>query len=128
MNSGAPVWRAGANQTTRLKTEMPLNFGGKTLPAGEYSVFVDLKSNAWTIIFSSWPAQERYDPNNKSALWGSIGYMPDKDVLRAPMTVGTLPFSMDEFTIAFTDMAADGGKLAMMWDRTIATVAFKVGS
>jgi hypothetical protein len=54
--------------------------------------------------------------------------MPDKDVLRAPMTVGTLPFSMDEFTIAFTDMAADGGKLAMMWDRTIATVAFKVGS
>ena len=91
-------------------------------------MFVDLKPNAWTIIFSSLPAQERYDPNNKSALWGSFGYTPDKDVLRAPMTVGTLPFSMEEFTISFTDMTADGGKLAMMWDRTIAAVAFKVGS
>jgi hypothetical protein len=128
VNAGAPVWRAGADQTTRLKTEMPLNFGGKTLPVGEYSVFVDLKPNSWTIIFSSWPAQEKYDRNNKSALWGSFGYTPDKDVLRAAMTVGTLPFSVDEFTIAFTDMTADGGKLAMMWDRTIATVPFKVGS
>jgi hypothetical protein len=39
---GAPVWRVGANQTTRLKTEVPLIFEGKTLPVGEYSVFVDL--------------------------------------------------------------------------------------
>src|SRR5882672_10094097 len=38
-----PVWRAGANVTTRLKTEVPLIFGDKTVPAGEYSLFVDLK-------------------------------------------------------------------------------------
>jgi hypothetical protein len=128
VNSGAPVWRAGANQTTRLKTEVPLIFEGKTLPAGEYSVFVDLKPKAWTIIFSNWPAQERYDPNNKAALWGSFGYTPDKDVLRATMKVGKLRFSMDQFTIAFTDMTAVGGTLAMMWDTTIATVPFKIGS
>jgi len=124
----APVWRAGANQTTRLKTEVPLVFDGKTLPAGEYTVFVELKENAWTLVISNWPAQEKYDPNNKAALWGSYGYTPDKDVLRAAMKVGTLPFSMDQFTIAFVDMAADGGKLAMMWDKTIATASFKSGS
>jgi len=124
----APVWRAGANQTTRLKTEVPLVFDGKTLPAGEYSVFVELKENAWTLVISNWPAQEKYDPTNKAALWGAYGYTPDKDVLRAAMKVGILPFSMDQFTIAFVDMAADGGKLAMMWDKTIATVAFKSGS
>lgn len=124
----APVWRAGANQTTRLKTEVPLVFDGKTLPAGEYSVFVELKENAWTLVISNWPAQEKYDPANKAALWGAYGYTPDKDVLRAAMKVGILPFSMDQFTIAFVDMAADGGKLAMMWDKTIATVAFKSGS
>lgn len=121
------VWRAGANQTTRFKTEVPLVFDGKTLPAGEYSVFVELKENAWTLIFSNWPAQEKYDPNNKAALWGSYGYTPDKDVLRAAMMVETLPFSMDQFTIAFVDMAADGGKLAMMWDKTMATASFKSG-
>jgi len=128
VNAGAPVWRAGANQTTKLKTEVPLVFDGKTLPAGEYDVFVDLKENAWTIIFSTWPAQEKYDPANKAALWGSYGYTPDKDVLRAPMAVSAMPYSMDQFTIAFCDMTATGGTLAMMWDKTMATVAFKVGS
>jgi hypothetical protein len=128
LSDEAPVWRAGANQTTRLKTEVPLIFEGKTLPAGEYSVFVDLKENAWTIIFSTWPAQEKYDPKNKEALWGSYGYTPDKDVLRATMKLETLPFSMDQFTIAFVDMTSADGKLAMMWDKTMATVPFKVGS
>jgi len=128
VSDGSPVWRAGANQTTRFKTEVPLVFDGKTLPAGEYSVFVELKENAWTLIFSNWPAQEKYDPKNKEALWGSYGYTPDKDVVRAAMKVETLPFSMDQFTIAFIDMAVDGGKLAMMWDKTMATASFKSGS
>jgi len=128
LNDDAPVWRAGANQTTRLKTEVPLIFDGKTLPAGEYCVFVDLKEKAWTIIFSTWPAQEKYDPKNKEALWGSYGYTPDKDVLRAAMKLDTLPFSMDQFTIAFIDMTSVDGKLAMMWDKTMASVPFKVGS
>ena len=44
------------------------------------------------------------------------------------MKVETLPFSMDEFTIAFIDMTADGGKLAMMWDKTMATASFKSGN
>jgi hypothetical protein len=127
VSDGAPVWRAGANQTTRFKTEVPLVFDGKTLPAGEYSVFVELKENAWTLIFSNWPAQEKYDPNNKAALWGSYGYTPDKDVLRAAMKVETLPLSIDQFTIAFIDMSAAGGTLAMVWDTTMATVEFKAG-
>ncbi len=128
VSDGSPVWRVGANQTTRLKTEVPLVFDGKTLPAGEYSVFVELKENAWTLIFSNWPAQEKYDPNNKDALWGSYGYTPDKDVVRAAMDIETLPFSMDQFTIAFIDVTIDGGKLAMMWDKTMATASFKSGN
>lgn len=127
MSAGAPVWRAGANQTTRLKTEVPLVFGGKTLPPGEYSVFVDLKEKGWTLIVSNWAAQTTYDPNNKKALWGSYDYTPDKDVLRAPMTLGTLPFSMDQFTIAFIDMTETGGTIAMMWDTTVARAPFSYG-
>jgi hypothetical protein len=128
LNDEAPVWRAGANQTTRIKTEIPLIFDGKTLPAGEYDVFVELHPKEWTLIFSTWPVQLKYDPSNKAELWGSYGYTPDKDVLRAPMRVETLPYSMDQFTIAFIDMTADGGKLTMMWDRSMGSIAFKVGS
>jgi hypothetical protein len=125
---GAPVWRAGANVTTRLKTEAPLVFDGKTVPAGEYSVFIDVAGpTKWTFILSNWPAQTKYDPANKEALWGSFGYTPDKDVVRVPMKIDTLPFSVEEMSWNFIDMTADGGKLGVMWDKTMASVTFKVG-
>src|SRR6476660_3754804 len=78
--NGAKVWRAGANVSTRLKTEVPLQIGGKTVAPGEYSLFIDLKPNNWTLIVSTWPAQQNFDPSNKTALWGAYGYTPDKDV------------------------------------------------
>ena len=42
LNDGAPVWRAGANQTTRLVTETALIFGGTRVEPGEYTLFIDL--------------------------------------------------------------------------------------
>jgi len=57
LNSGAPVWRAGANVSTRLKTELPLVIGGKSVPAGEYTLFIDLKPSNWTLIISRWGAK-----------------------------------------------------------------------
>ena len=128
VNAGAPVWRAGANQTTRFKTEVPLVFAGKTLPAGEYSLFVDLKPGAWTLIFSSQPFQTKYDPANKAQTWGSDGYDPKFDVVRVPMQASVGSLSIDQFTIAFVDMTPQGGTLAMAWEKTVATVAFSVGS
>jgi hypothetical protein len=127
VTAGAPVWRAGANQSTRFKTEAPLTIGGMALPAGEYSLFVDLKNEReWTLILSGHAAQQKYDPEEKTALWGAFNYTPDKDVLRAPMQVESLPFSVDQFTIAFLDVTSDGGRLALMWDRTMAAVSFRL--
>ena len=121
-----PVWRAGANQSTRLKSEVPLVFGTTTVPAGEYSLFVDLKGpTEWTLIVSRWAAQTQFDPNNKEALWGAYGYTPDKDVVRVPMKVDTLPFDVDELTWSFVDMTNDSGKLALIWGKSMATTPFK---
>src|SRR3954454_7467157 len=47
-NPDAPVWRAGANYSTQLKTEVPLSINGKTVAPGTYTMFIDLKPNAWT--------------------------------------------------------------------------------
>jgi hypothetical protein len=44
------------------------------------------------------------------------------------MTLGTLPMSVDQLTWDFVDMTNAGGKLALMWDKTIATVPFKAGT
>jgi hypothetical protein len=126
VTDGAPVWRAGANASTRLRSEVPLQIGGKSVPAGEYSAFIDLKENNWTFILSSWAAQQKYDPNNKAELWGSYEYTPDKDVARAPMTLAKLPFVVDQLAWEFVDMSQSGGKLAIMWENVVATVPFTV--
>ncbi len=126
VNSGAPVWRAGANATTKLKTEVPLEIGGKKLAPGEYDLFVDLKEGAWTLIVSTQPTQEKYDPNDKAKIWGSFGYDPKFDVVRVPMKMVTPQVSVDQFTIAFADMSESGGKLAMVWEKTGGVVPFTV--
>ena len=127
LNDGSLVWRAGANVSTRLETEVPLVINGKTVPPGEYSLFIDLKPNDWTCIVSRWAAQTRFDPANKSALWGAFDYTPDKDVVRSPMKLDTLPFAVDQLTWSFVDMSDAGGKLALMWDKVMASVSFTLG-
>jgi hypothetical protein len=125
--NGAKVWRAGANVSTRLKNEVPLQIGGKTVPAGEYSLFIDTKSPTdWTLIVSSWTAQTKYDPNNKDALWGSFGYTPDKDVARVAMKIDKLPMSIDQLTWNFADVTPAGGKFVLMWDTVAASAPFTV--
>jgi hypothetical protein len=120
----APVWRAGANQTTRLKTERALMIGGKTVPVGEYSVFIDTKENNWTFIVSNWAAQQTFNPNDKAELWGSFGYTPDKDVVRAPMKLSKNPMSIDELTWGFANVTSKGGDIVILWDTQIASVPF----
>lgn len=128
-NGGAPVWRAGADVSTRLKTEVPLEIGGKVIPAGEYSLFIELKNEKeWTLIVSSHTAQLKYDPNNKTDLWGAYGYLPEKDVTRAAMKVESIPMSVDQLTWGFTSVGVQGGTINIWWDKSTASVPFKVAT
>jgi Protein of unknown function (DUF2911) len=125
LNDGAPVWRAGANVSTRLKSEVALVIGGKTVPAGEHSMFIDLKPNAWTLIVSNWAANPTF-PGTKDALFGAYEYTPDKDVVRTPMKLETLSYSVEQLTWAFADVTETGGRLVMTWDKMMASVPFTV--
>src|SRR5437763_3935613 len=126
-NPDAPVWRAGANNSTQLITEVPLVVNNKTIAPGTYTMFIDLKPNNWTLIVSSIVAQKRYDPNNHNEIWGAYEYKPDKDVVRAKMTVARSAMSTEELTWGFADVTDAGGKLVMMWDKDVAAVPFTVG-
>lgn len=128
LNAGAPVWRAGANVSTTLKTQTALVIGDKPLPAGEYLLFIDLKPNAWTLIVSNQKAQQKYDPNNKTEIWGSYGYDQSKDALRAPMTLNSIGISVEQLTWGFTDVTATGVNLNLWWDKVNAVVPIKLGT
>ena len=125
VNANAPVWRAGANQSTRFKTDADLQFGDHTLPAGEYSVFVELKADGWTLIFSNHTAKDNFRDEG-DGLWGAYDYTADKDVFRVSMTVSQIPPSYDQFTIAFINVTDSGATLAMTWENTQATADFSL--
>jgi len=121
---GAEIWRAGANVSTQLTNEVPITLGGKALAPGTYTLFIDLKENNWTLVVSTLKAQTTYDANNKTDVWGGYNYTPDKDVARVKMKLETLPHAFEELSWQFVDMTASGGTLAIMWDKTLASVTF----
>ncbi|MCC6988854.1 MAG: DUF2911 domain-containing protein [Acidobacteria bacterium] len=126
LSDGSPVWRVGANDTTRLTTQAPLAIGGKTLAPGVYNVFAELKAGAWTLVLTTQPRQPKYDPNDKVLLYGSYNYDPKFDVLRAPMTVRQGDASVEQLTIGFVNVTTAGATLSVAWEKTVATIDLRV--
>lgn len=122
ISESGPVWRAGANDTTRLTTQVPLTIGGKTVPPGVYNVFLNLKPGNWELVLNTQPVQESYDPNEKVKLYGAYNYDAKFDVLRAPMTVKTTDESAEQFTIEFVNVSDAKATLVMSWDKTVASI------
>ncbi len=126
---GAPLWRVGADQTTRFITEADLLIGGQRLAAGEYTMFAELESSSsWTLIFSTWGVKDSPREENPNALWGAYGYTDEKDVMRTTMTVQAIEgFSVDNLTIVFGDI---NGSYSMnvYWDNQHASVPVEVAN
>ena len=126
LNAGAPLWRAGANLTTRMKTELPLEIGGKRVEPGDYTLFVELREGGWILVVSKQPWQKNYDANDKASTWGAYNYDPKYDVARAPMKNEKMAHSLEEFLIDFVDVTDKDARLALWWDKEFATADFKI--
>src|SRR5258708_30979147 len=46
------VWRAGANEATTFVTTGDISVGGKTVPAGKYTIFAIPAEDKWTLVIS----------------------------------------------------------------------------
>ncbi len=51
------IWRTGANEATIFTTSKDIKIGGKTLPAGKYSLYTVPDEKEWKIIFNSQTGQ-----------------------------------------------------------------------
>lgn len=104
------VWRAGANEATTFVTSSDLLVGGKTVPAGNYTIFTIPEADKWTLIL-----------NKKTGEWG-IPYKYESDELaRLDMKVSTLPTPVENFSIVY-DKSGNGCTLQMDWETTRASV------
>ncbi|HLT93012.1 MAG TPA: DUF2911 domain-containing protein [Membranihabitans sp.] len=66
------VWRAGANEATKFKTDKDLMIEGQELQAGTYSLFLIPRENGPTTVIFNTVAEQ----------WGSYNYDESKDALR----------------------------------------------
>jgi hypothetical protein len=104
------VWRTGANEATTLVTSGDVVIGGKTVPAGSYTIFTVPTADQWTLII-----------NKKTGEWG-IPYKYESDELvRVGMKVAKLPSPVENFTIAY-DKSSGGCTLRLDWETTRASV------
>lgn len=102
------MWRTGANEATNVTLYKDMKLGGKTVKAGEYSLFTIPGDKEWTIIL-----------NKDINVWGSYSYKEANDVIRvmAPVSSGD---SLDAFSIAF----ADNGNMYLGWGTLRVAIPF----
>ncbi|HYC27374.1 MAG TPA: DUF2911 domain-containing protein [Chitinophagaceae bacterium] len=102
------VWRTGADEATEITFSKDVNFGGKPVKAGTYTMFTIPDKSEWTIILNSQMGQ-----------WGAYDYdkYKDKDVLHVNVPVKTLDTPIEQLTIRF-----EGSNMIIEWDKTQVTV------
>lgn len=110
-----PVWRAGANAATTLKTDGDLMIGDLMVPAGTYTLFVDLSDPAqWTLIV-----------NKATGEWG-LAYDSTKDLGRTKMMMTTPPSLVEELKYTLADNGGGSGTLTLAWENMSASVPIMV--
>lgn len=104
------VWRTGANSATTFVTTAAVEIGGKTVPAGSYTIFTVPGQDKWTLIV-----------NKKTGEWG-IPYKYESDELaRIDMKASKVPSPVENFTISY-QKSGSGCVLQMEWETTQASV------
>ncbi len=105
-NPHYPVWRAGANSATTLKTEGDLKIGDLAVPAGTYTLFVDISDpDNWTLIV-----------NKKTGEWG-LAYDGTQDLGRVKMTMSKPAALVEDLK-----WTIEGGKITLAWENHVASV------
>lgn len=108
-------WRMGADEATTLITQRPLLLGGKTIPAGAYTLYMVPVENG--------PSQLAVSTTLGG--WG-IPVDTNHDVVRVDLQKGPLGQTAEQFTMELSKVAAGGGELTLMWENTMFTVPFIV--
>jgi hypothetical protein len=108
-------WRMGADEATILLTQKGLEIGGKTIPAGAYTLYMMPEENgASKLVFSS-------------ALggWG-IPVDTKHDVAQVDLTKESLDAPVDQFTMAVSRNSSGGGVIKLSWENTAYSVPFTI--
>jgi hypothetical protein len=111
------VWRTGANEATQFETNKDLNFNGKILKAGTYSLWTIPGEQSWTVMFNSEYGQWGIDFN------GEANHNPKDDVVTIEVPARIQDKVFEQFTISLEDVD-DEMEMNLLWDMTLVTLPF----
>jgi hypothetical protein len=110
-----PVWRAGANDATKLTTEANLMIGSLMIPAGSYTLFVDISNPAeWTLVVSKALGE-----------WG-LDYDQSKDLGRVKMKMAKPAAMVENLKWTIKPTMGSEGTISLEWEDTSASVPVMV--
>ncbi len=110
-----PVWRAGANAATALHTDADLDIKGLHVPAGDYTLFVNVADpDNWELIVSK-----------DTGEWG-LAYKSDKDLGRMKMDMSKPAAMVEVYKMTLSGTGGKSGTLLLEWENLAATVPFAV--
>ena len=114
------VWRAGADQATFLHTDAALDLNGVAVPAGEYTLFIDLDKGKWQLIV-----------NKQTGQWGikqdgAANFQESQNVGKVAMTMSKPPALVEQYKITLSSAGGNKGKLEFAWENVVASVPFTV--
>lgn len=102
-----PIWRAGANAATTLKADSDLMIGDLHVPAGTYTLFVDISDpDNWTLIV-----------NKQTGEWG-LRHDAAQDLGKVKMQMSKPASMVEELKYTLT-----GSKLTLAWENKEASVS-----
>jgi hypothetical protein len=100
------LWRAGANNATKVTFSRDVTFGGKPVAAGSYAFFVIPTKGAWTVILN-----KKVDQPGTGA-----AYNQADDVVRVSVTPKTAPMR-ERLAYLVTDFTDDKAMLDLEWEK-----------
>ena len=104
------VWRAGADDATSFVPNVDVTVGGKSVPAGRYTLFTLPAPTKWTLIISKQIGE-----------WGIPYPGAQYDFARMEMKVSKLASPLENFTISF-DPSGTGCTMKLDWETTRAFI------
>lgn len=106
------VWRAGANEATKITFSTDVTIEGKKLKKGSYSFFTIPGKKEWTLIF-----------NKVADQWGAFEYNESQDALR--IKVKTEKGSWQEWLLyTITKVSDSSAVIRLEWEKL--KIPFKV--
>jgi hypothetical protein len=104
----------GADTSTTFKTETDLAFGDVTIPAGEYSIWMQQQEDkTWKLLF-----------DKKHGQWGAPAPPASEAFASAPLKDTQAASSVDLVTIKLAK-TGKGGTITIQWGTLEETASFK---